>query len=84
MVIWIHLTIKTYHGSKTCDIKTFIPNYSIHNEAYVFLTTSFEVAIIYTANAIESYYEEKSLIKLDKFQPWYSYGFNKEKVVVID
>jgi hypothetical protein len=73
-----------YHGSKTRGIQKLIPDYSLHGQKYVYLTTSFEVALIYTVNAIESFYDENNFDKPDKFQPWYSYGFNKDKVPVIE
>lgn len=73
-----------YHGSKTSGIRKLIPNYSLHGQKYVYLTISFEVALIYTANAIESFYDENNFDKPDKFQPWYSYGFNKDKFPVIE
>ncbi len=66
-----------YHGSKTSGIKTLYPNLSIHGEKYVYLTTKREVALIYTVNAIEAFYQKNNLEKPDKFHPWYSYGFNK-------
>lgn len=65
-----------YHESKTCGITKFIPDYSLHGQKYVYLTTSFEIALIYTANAIESFYDENNFDKPDKFQPWHSYGFS--------
>jgi hypothetical protein len=73
-----------FHGSKFMEIKTLIPDISLHGDKYVYLTTSLEVALIYTVNAIESYYEENHLVKSEKFQPWFSYGFNKEKIPVIE
>ena len=72
-----------YHGSKTSGIKKLIPSKSLHNDDYVYLTTNKAVALIYTVNAIESFFEENGLIKPDKFQPWYSYGFNKESIPII-
>lgn len=73
-----------YNGSKTSGIRKLIPNYSLHGQKYVYLATRFEVALIYTANAIESFYDGNDFDKPDKFQPWYSYGFNKDKVPVIE
>ncbi|MDD3122340.1 MAG: hypothetical protein PHC62_02365 [Candidatus Izemoplasmatales bacterium] len=73
-----------YHGSKVQGIKTLYPNLSLHNEKYVYLTTNKAVALIYTVNAIESFYEANNLKKPSNFQPWYSYGFDKELVPVIE
>jgi len=71
-----------YHGSKTSGITKLYPNMSIHGDKYVYLTTKREVALIYTINAIESFYETNSLEKPEKFHPWYSYGFNKGKLQI--
>ena len=73
-----------YHGSKTSGIKTLYPNMSIHGEKYVYLTTEREVALIYTVNAIESFYEKRNLEKPNKFHPWYSYGFSKGKLQIVE
>ncbi|MDC7243618.1 MAG: hypothetical protein PQJ44_06750 [Sphaerochaetaceae bacterium] len=73
-----------YHGSKISDIKELIPNYSLHNEKYVYLTTNKAVALIYTVNAIEKYYEDNNLEKPSFIHPWYSYGFNKNRLPVIE
>lgn len=69
-----------YHGSKRGNIKVLKPNYSMHGEKYVYLTTNKAVALIYTVNAIEKFYEDNNLVKPSEFQPWYSYGFNKDKL----
>jgi hypothetical protein len=71
-----------YHGSKKSRISTLCPNMSIHGDKYVYLTTKREVALIYTVNAIESYFEKKGLEKPEKFHPWYSYGFSKGKLQI--
>lgn len=73
-----------YHGSKTTGIKIIKPNLSIHGKEYTYLTTSKVVALIYTVNAIESFYEDNNITKPSSFQPWYSYGFNKNLIPVID
>ena len=39
-------------------------------------------ALIYTVNAIESYFEDNNLPKPDKFHPWYSYGFSNGKMQI--
>lgn len=73
-----------YHGSKTPYIKKLIPRKSLHGEEYVYLTTNIAVALIYTVNAIESYYDSMGIAKPTMFQPWYSYGFTKEKVPCVE
>ncbi|MDC7242883.1 MAG: hypothetical protein PQJ44_02755 [Sphaerochaetaceae bacterium] len=73
-----------YHGSKTSGIKELQPNFSMHGEKYVYLTTNRAVALVYTVNAIERFYEDNKLEKPEEFQPWYSYGFDKEKLPVFD
>jgi len=64
-----------YHGSKTPGIQTLYPNLSIHGEKYVYLTTKKEVALMYTVNAIESFFEKHNLVKPNQFHPWFPYGF---------
>jgi hypothetical protein len=73
-----------FHGTKVNGIKELIPNYSLHGKEYVYLTTNKEVALIYTVNAIESFFESKKIEKPAKFQPWYSYGFDKNKIPVVE
>ncbi len=68
-----------YHGSNHGDIKTLKPNYSMHGKKYVYLSTLREVALIYTVNSIEKYYEDNHLDKPIEFHNWYSYGFSEEK-----
>lgn len=68
-----------YHGSKTGNIKILKPNYSIHGKKYVYLSTLRSVALIYTSNAIERYFEVNCIKKPASFHNWYSYGFEDEK-----
>lgn len=73
-----------FHGSKVSGIKELKPNLSSHDDSYVYLTTNRSVALIYTVNAIERFYEINNLDKPSEFQPWYSYGFDKDKNLVIE
>lgn len=73
-----------FHGSKTSGIKTLKPSFSMHGREYVYLTTNKAVALIYTVNAIEVFHEVNHLVKPEKFHAWYSYGFDKDKHLVID
>lgn len=73
-------SIKYYHGSKIKNLKQLHPSVSIHDKEYVYLTTKKEVALMYTVNAIESFYEKNNLDKPKKFHPWYSYGFKNGKL----
>ncbi|MFK5883669.1 MAG: hypothetical protein QM489_04935 [Candidatus Izemoplasma sp.] len=73
-----------YHGSKTPGIKSIKPNQSMHDQEYTYLTTNEVVALIYTVNAIEVFYENNNITKPGSFQPWYSYGFNKDLLPIID
>ncbi len=73
-----------YHGSKTKNIEILKPSMSIHGDDYVYLTTSKAVALIYTVNAIEVYFKQNYLECNQKFQPWYSYGFDENQIPVIE
>jgi hypothetical protein len=73
-----------YHGSKVSGIKTLYPSLSIHGQKYVYLSTKKEVALVYTVNAIESFYEENNLTSDQAFHPWYSYGFSNGKLQLIE
>lgn len=68
-----------YHGSKIGNIKVLKPNYSMHDKEYVYLSTLRTVALIYTSNAIERYFEINNLNKPKEFHNWYSYGFENKK-----
>ncbi len=73
-----------FHGSPIKDISVLKPSQSLHDQPYVYLVTNKVVAMIYCSNAIQCFYEDNDLEKPDKFQSWYSYGFNKEGVPVIE
>ena len=73
-----------YHGSKTPNIKILHPNMSLHKEMYVYLTENIAVALIYTVNAIEVFFDQKNIKKPEVFQPWYSYGFDQFQIPVIE
>jgi len=73
-----------YHGSKVSGVHELQPNYSLHGEKFVYLTTNRAVALVYTVNAIERHYELNNLVKPKEFQPWYSYGFDKDKLPIFD
>jgi hypothetical protein len=77
-------TIMYYHGSKTGGIRTLIPTQSLHGRDYVYLTSDRNVALIYTVDAIESFYEAHGLLKPPSFHPWYSYGFDGNHALFLD
>ena len=76
-LIILNKNISYYHGSRQEGLTILEPNMSIHEKEYVYLTTKKEVALIYTVNAIESYFESNNLQKPEQFHPWYSYGFDQ-------
>lgn len=73
-----------YHGSKKGGLTLLKPSLSSHQKELVYLTTSEVVACIYTVNAVESLFETKGLSYPLPFSPWYSYGFDKDKMPVLE
>lgn len=55
-----------YQRSKKGHISKLKPNLSMHNEKFVYLTMNKVVALVYTVNAIEQFYEDNNFKKTKK------------------
>jgi len=60
-----------------------VPSISTHGSPYVYLTTNYEVALIYTVRTVEQFYSKLRIPKPTDCYTFYPYGFNKNGKLVI-
>lgn len=77
--------MKFYHASDVANLKELAPQQSnyIQNPT-LFFSTKIENVLIYLANPVKKFYEEKYGKSNQIFQKFATYGFNKEKLLFID
>ncbi|MGL4798822.1 MAG: hypothetical protein ACRCWY_05395 [Cellulosilyticaceae bacterium] len=76
--------MRLYHGSPIAGIQEIRPHISNHGERLVYMTAKRDNTLVYLSNAIEKFHKEQGLVHEGHFYKWASYGFNREKQLVID
>lgn len=77
--------MKFYHASDVANLKKLTPQQSnyIQNPT-LFFSSKIENVLIYLANPVKRFYEEKYGKSNQIFQKFATYGFNKDKLLFID
>lgn len=73
-----------YHASQKPDIKVLEPRISNHGKPLVYLSQKRENVLVYLSNAVEKHCRENSFEHNGVYTKWGSYGFNGEKILVLD
>jgi len=77
--------MKFYHASDVANLKELKPQQSgyIQNPT-LFFSSKMENVLVYLANPVKRFYENKYGKSDQIFQKFATYGFNKEKLLIID
>lgn len=77
--------MKFYHASDIADLKELSPQQSSYiQNPTLFFSSKMENVLIYLANPVKRFYEQKYGKSNQIFQKFATYGFNKEKLLSID
>lgn len=77
--------MKFYHASDIANLKELKPQSSVYIEnPTLYFSAKMENVLIYLANPVKRFYENKYGKSNQIFQKFATYGFNKEKILFID
>lgn len=77
--------MKFYHASDIANLQELKPQSSVYIEnPTLYFSSKMENVLIYLANPVKKFYEQKYGKSNQIFQKFATYGFNKEKLLTID
>ena len=77
--------MKFYHASDIANLQELKPQSSVYIEnPTLYFSSKMENVLIYLANPVKRFYEQKYGKSNQIFQKFATYGFNKEKLLTID
>ncbi len=77
--------MKFYHASDIANLQELKPQNSVYIEnPTLYFSSKMENVLIYLANPVKKFYEQKYGKSNQIFQKFATYGFNKEKLLTID
>lgn len=77
--------MKFYHASDIANLQELKPQSSVYIEnPTLYFSCKMENVLIYLANPVKKFYEQKYGKSNQIFQKFATYGFNKEKLLTID
>lgn len=77
--------MKFYHASDISNLQELKPQSSVYIEnPTLYFSSKMENVLIYLANPVKKFYEQKYGKSNQIFQKFATYGFNKEKLLTID
>lgn len=77
--------MKFYHASDISNLQELKPQSSVYIEnPTLYFSSKMENVLVYLANPVKKFYEQKYGKSNQIFQKFATYGFNKEKLLTID
>lgn len=77
--------MKFYHASDIANLQELKPQSSVYiDNPTLYFSSKMENVLIYLANPVKKFYEQKYGKSNQIFQKFATYGFNKEKLLTID